>query len=110
MLPAQERHLGSRLRLPRDASIVFEPFHDSCTRKQLELRLQTNDARGEVFDSLLLRLQRLDLAPIQIVIDFHKTYFLTLLLTRVSELPIPNYIQDAHEICNDPQSLISSMA
>ena len=61
-------------------------------------------------DRRLLRLQRLDFAPSHMVIDLHKTYFLTLLLTRVSKLPIPNYIQDAHEICNDPQSLISSLA
>jgi hypothetical protein len=61
-------------------------------------------------DRRLSRLQRLDLAPIQIVIDLHKTYFLTLLLTRVSKFAIPNYMQDAHEICNDPQSLISSVA
>ena len=53
-------------------------------------------------DRSLSRLQRLDLAPIQIVIGLHKTYFLTVLLTRVSKFPIPNYIQDAHEICMIP--------
>jgi hypothetical protein len=55
-------------------------------------------------DRRLSRLQRLDLAPIQIVIDLHKTYFLTLLLTRVSKFAIPNYMQDAHEICMIPNS------
>src|SRR5437868_6027469 len=85
MLPAQERPLGSRLRLPRDASIVFEPFHDSCTRKQLELRLQTNDARGEVFDSLLLRLQRLRLPR-----------YLVLQLDHGGERT-PHTIGDAHQ-------------